>query len=175
MAKKTRKAAEQTPPVEARSPVELRAEAICFEHGNRPDELLEILHRLQHDVGYVPDATLPIIANALNLSRAEVYGVVTFYHDFKREKPGQHTIKVCRAEACQAMGTRELCRHAEQRLGTPMNSTSADGKYTLEAAYCLGNCALSPAMLIGDRLYGRLDAQRFDEVIASLDKTVAAR
>lgn len=148
--------------------------AICAEHGNRADELLEILHDLQHETGYVPESTLTIIANALNLSRAEVYGVITFYHDFKREKPGQHVIKVCRAEACQAMGTRELCRHAEQKLGTAMGSTSADGRYTLEAAYCLGNCALSPAMLIGDKLYGRLDARRFDEVVAALDQEAAA-
>lgn len=174
MAKKGKKAAPPQPAVEARTPSEIRALAICAAHGNQPDELLEILHDLQHEFTYVPESTIPIIAYALNLSRAEVYGVITFYHDFKREKPGQHTIKVCRAEACQAMGTRELCKHAEHRLGTGMNSTSADGKYTLEAAYCLGNCALSPAMMIGDKLYGKLDAKRFDEVIAGLDKTEAA-
>ena len=157
----------------AANPADLKALAVCAAHGNKPDELLEILHAVQHELGYVPESTLPEIANALNLSRAEVHGVVTFYHDFKREPQGRHTIKICRAEACQAMGTDQLCDHAEKKLGTEMGGTSKDGKYTVEAVYCLGNCALSPAVMIGDDLYGKLDLKRFDEIVSSLGKEVA--
>ena len=155
------------------NPTDVKSLAICAAHGNRPDELLEILHALQHDLGYVPESTLPVIANALNLSRAEVHGVVSFYHDFKREPQGRYTIKICRAEACQAMGTDKLCDHAEKKLGAEIGGTSKDGKYTVEAVYCLGNCALSPAVMIGDDLYGRVDPKRFDEIVASLGKEVA--
>lgn len=161
------------PPAHVPTPVEVAALAACARHGNKPDELLEILHELQEHVGYVPDATLPVIAKALNLSRAEVYGVVTFYHDFRREPPGRHVIKICRAEACQAMGTDNLCSHAERTLGTPLGGTSADGAYTVEAVYCLGNCALSPAVLIGDRLFGKVDPKRFDDIVAGLNKEAA--
>ena len=157
----------------ALSPVQVTAMAICAAHGNKPDELLEILHALQHDLGHVPDGALPVIANALNLSRAEVHGVVTFYHDFKREPQGRHTIKICRAEACQSMGTDKLCAHAEKTCGTEFGGTSADGKFTVEAVYCLGNCALSPAIMIGDKLYGKVTPKRFDEIVASLAKETA--
>lgn len=153
--------------------VEAVAISVCAKHDNRPDELLEIFHDLQHQLGYVPDATLTVIAHALNLSRAEVYGVRTFYHDFHPEPVGQHVIKICRAEACQAMGTFKLCDHAEKKLGTKFGSTSDDGAYTLEAVYCLGNCAMSPAMLIDDELYGRLDSKRFDKIVDGLSKEAA--
>jgi formate dehydrogenase subunit gamma len=155
------------------SPFEVKALAICAAHGNKPDELMEILHGLQHDVGYVPETALPVIANALNLSRAEVHGVVTFYHDFKRQPQGRHTIKICRAEACQAMGTDQLCSHAETSLKTEMGGTSKDGNYTIEQVFCLGNCALSPAILIGDKLFGKVDPKRFDEIVAGLGKETA--
>ena len=148
--------------------------AICAAHGNKPDELLEILHDLMHEVGHVPESVLPVIANALNLSRAEVHGVVTFYHDFKREPAGQHLIKICRAEACQSMGTEQLCQHAEKKFNIGMGGTSKDGKFTIEQVFCLGNCALSPAVLIGDKLYGKVDAKRFDEIVAGLSKETAA-
>ena len=114
-----------------------------------------------------------MIANALNLSRAEVHGVVTFYHDFKREPQGRHVIKICRAEACQAMGTNKLCEHAEKSLKTSMGHTTADGSVTIEQVFCLGNCALSPAIMIGERLYGKVDPKRFDEIIASLTNEAA--
>ena len=155
------------------NPADSTALSVCAAHGNKPDELLEILHVLQHELGYVPESTLPVIANALNLSRAEVHGVVTFYHDFKREPQGRYTIKICRAEACQAMGTEKLCDHAEKKLGTELGGTSKDGQYSVEAVYCLGNCALSPAIMIGDNLYGKVDPKRFDEIVASLGKEVA--
>ena len=153
---------------------EERARAVCEAHGNRPDELLEIFHALQSELGFIPEPTLPIIANALNLSRAEVYGVLTFYHDFRRSPPGRHQVKMCRAEACQAMHTDEVCAHAEQKLGTKFGETSPDGQYSLDAVYCLGNCALSPAMMIDGDLYGCVDKKRFDAIIDGLDKEEAA-
>jgi formate dehydrogenase subunit gamma len=153
---------------------EERARAICEAHGNRPDELLEIFHAVQAEFGFIPGPALPVIANALNLSRAEVYGVLTFYHDFRQSPPGRHLVKICRAEACQAMHTEELCRHAEKQLGAAFGETSADGAFTLQAVYCLGNCALSPAMMIDGDLFGCVDKKRFDAIISDLDKEAAA-
>jgi formate dehydrogenase subunit gamma len=160
--------------VEAPPGSEDRARAICEAHGNRPDELLEIFHALQGELGFVPEQVLPVIATALNRSRAEVYGVLSFYHDFRRTPPGRHVVKMCRAEACQAMHTDRVCNHAEQRLGTRFGETSPDGEFTLEAVYCLGNCALSPAMMIDGDLYGCVDEKRFDAIISDLDKEAAA-
>jgi formate dehydrogenase subunit gamma len=150
------------------------AKAICATHRNKPDELLEILHDVQHAHGFVADEALPVIANALNLSRAEVHGVVTFYHEFRRKPAGRHIVKICRAEACQAMGTGELCAHAATKLGTDIGSTSPDGRFTLEAAYCLGNCALAPAVMIDGELKGRVDPRRFDELISTATKGKSA-
>jgi formate dehydrogenase subunit gamma len=152
---------------------EIAAIAVCARHDNKPDELLEIFHELQHQLGYVPDSTLPIIARALNRSRAEIYGVLTFYHEFKRHPVGKHVVKICRAEACQSMGTDELCRHAEKSLRTKLGDTTQDGLVTIEQVFCLGNCALSPAIMIGERLYGKVDPNRFDEIIGSLEKEAA--
>ncbi len=160
--------------VEAPPQTEEKTRAICEAHGNRPDELLEILHAVQADLGFVAEQALPVIAEALNLSRAEVYGVLSFYHDFRREPAGRHIVKICRAEACQALNTEEVCRHAEQRLGTRFGETSPDGEFTLQAVYCLGNCALSPAMMIDGDLFGCVDKKRFDAIIADLDKEAAA-
>jgi formate dehydrogenase subunit gamma len=159
---------------EAPAGCEERAVEICAQHGNRPDELLEIFHDLQHELGYIPEQVLPAIANALNRSRAEVYGVLSFYHDFRRTPPGRHIVKICQAEACQALNTQKTTRHAEERLGAKLGETSPDGEYTLEAVYCLGNCALSPAMMIDGNLYGCVDEKRFDAIIADLDKEAAA-
>ncbi len=153
---------------------DIAALTICAAHDNRPDELLEIFHDLQHEFGYVPDQTLPIIANALNRSRAEIYGVLTFYHEFRRTPGGRHNIKICRAEACQAMHTQELCRHAEDKLRVKFGETTADGQFSLEAVYCLGNCALSPAIMIDGELYGCVDKERFDVIISDLDRGAAA-
>jgi formate dehydrogenase subunit gamma len=153
---------------------ETRARAICEAYGDRPDELLEIFHAVQAEFGFVPEPALPVIADALNLSRAEVYGVLTFYHDFHRSPPGRHMIKICRAEACQAMHTDALCRHAETQLGVAFGETTADGAFTLQAVYCLGNCARSPAMMIDGDLYGCVDKKRFDAILADLDQDAAA-
>ena len=174
MTKKPKDSAAFEPAKVPTNPAEVKALAVCAAHGNKPENLLEILHDLQHAVGYVPESTLPLIADAVNLSRAEVHGVVTFYHDFKREPHGRHIIKICHAEACQAMGTDHLCSHAEKSLKTEMGGTTKDGRVTIEQVFCLGNCALSPAILIGDKLYGKVDAKRFDEIIATLGKETAA-
>jgi len=163
----------QVDQVPAPTPAEVAALASCARHGNKPDELLEIFHDLQHQLGYVPDATLPVIARALNRSRAEIYGVLTFYHEFKRHPVVKHVVKICRAEACQSMGTDALCQHAEQSLRTPLGGTTADGMVTIEQVFCLGNCALSPAIMVGEKLYGKVDPKRFDEIIGGLEKEAA--
>ncbi len=153
---------------------EKRAREVCDAHGNRPDELLEIFHDLQHELGFIPDPVIAVVASALNVSRADVYGVLSFYHEFRRAPAGRHVVKMCRAEACQAMHTDAVCAHAEQRLGTLFGETSADGEFTLEAVYCLGNCARSPAMMIDGDLYGCVDKKRFDAIIAGLGSEAAA-
>lgn len=132
----------------------------------RPGPLLEVLHAIQAALGYVPDGAVPLVAQGLNLSRAEVHGVVTFYHYFRRTPPGKHIVSVCRAESCQAMGADTLVEHAKRRLGVDFHETTADGEFSLEPIYCLGNCACSPAVMVDDRLYGRVTPERFDAVIA---------
>jgi len=142
------------------------AASLAAKHGNRPDELLEILHDLQDEVGFIPETAIPVLAKALNLSRAEVHGVVTFYHDFRRKPAGRHVIKVCRAESCQSMGANRLAADAERMLKVKFGETTLDGAITLEAVYCLGNCALSPAIMVDDRLVGRVDAEKFKTIAA---------
>jgi formate dehydrogenase subunit gamma len=142
------------------------AREIALRYGNRPDSLLEILHDLQEELGFVPEAALPALAKALNLSRAEVHGVVTFYHDFRREPAGRHVIKVCRAEACQSMRGNELAAMIERYLQVKMGQTTADGAITVEAVYCLGNCALSPAIMVDGKLVGRVDPAKFEKIVA---------
>jgi formate dehydrogenase subunit gamma len=133
---------------------------IAARHGNRPDALLEILHDLQDEIGHVPQSSLPHLAKALNLSRAEVHGVVTFYHDFHSEKSGPHVIKICAAESCQAMGARELERMARRFL---------KGKnVTIESTYCLGLCASSPAIMVDGTVLARIDGERLKAVIEGL-------
>ena len=135
-------------------------------HAGVPGALLPILHDVQDSLGYIPREAVPAIAQALNLSRAEVHGVVTYYHHFRSEPAGRTVIQVCRAESCQAMGADALFRHATERLGCKEHGTTADGAYTLEPVYCLGLCALSPAIVIGDDVHARMTPQRFDELIA---------
>jgi formate dehydrogenase subunit gamma len=142
------------------------ARAIALRYGNKPDALLEILHDLQEQLGFIPEAALPALAKALNLSRAEVHGVVSFYHDFRRQPAGRHVIKVCRAEACQSMKGNELAAMIERFLNVKLGQTTADRAITVVAAYCLGNCAMSPAIMVDDRLVGRVDAARFEKIVA---------
>jgi formate dehydrogenase subunit gamma len=133
---------------------------------DRPGPLIEVLHSVQAALGYVPPDAVPILAEALNLSRAEVHGVVTFYHYFRETPPGRHTVSLCRAEACQSMGADDLAAHAKQHLGVDFHETTSDGTFSLEPVFCLGNCACSPAAMIDGQLYGRLTPERFDELIA---------
>jgi formate dehydrogenase subunit gamma len=129
--------------------------------------LLPILHAIQERLGWIPPRTLPLIAYELNLSRAEVHGVVTFYHYFRQHPPGRHVIFLCRAEACQSVGAVELEAHAKRVLGIGFHATSSDGRYTLEPVYCLGNCATGPSLLIDRELHSHMTAQRFDQLIAA--------
>lgn len=139
--------------------------SIARAHGNRPENLIEMMHEIQGRIGHVSDEAVAILARAVNRSRAEVHGVLTFYHDFHREPHGRHVVKICGAEACQSMGCRSLIRHAERKLGVRMGQTTPDRVVTLETVYCLGNCALSPAMMVDGRLHGRVTAEKFDAVL----------
>jgi formate dehydrogenase subunit gamma len=136
-----------------------------------PGALLPILHAVQDELGHVPKAAVPLIAQALNLSRAEVHGVVTYYHHFRTEAPGRHVVQVCRAEACQALGAESLYEQAQAVLGCPAHCTRADGAVTLEPVYCLGLCALSPAVMVDDRLHGRMTAQRLQALAEGWETT----
>lgn len=133
-----------------------------------PGALLPLLHAVQDALGFIPEDAVPIVAEALDRSRAEVHGVISFYHHFRTTPPGRHVVQVCRAESCQAMGGAALEAHAKARLGIDYHQTTADGIVTLEPVYCLGNCACSPAIRVDDHIHGRLDAERFDKVIDAL-------
>lgn len=135
------------------------------QYRNHSGPLLQILHAVQDSLGCIPAAAVARIAEALNLSRAEVHGVVTFYHHFRQTPAGTHTIRLCQAEACRAMHCEALHEHARQRLGIDFHQTTADGRFTLEPVYCLGNCACSPAMMVNDELYGRVTPRQFDRLI----------
>ena len=137
---------------------------------DRPGALMLVLHAVNDRLGYIPPEAVPAIASALNLSRAEVHGVVSFYHDFRTERPGRKIIRVCRAESCQAMGAVALAKHIQARLGIDFGQTSANGDFTLEPVYCLGNCACSPAIVVGNDLYGRVTPERFDEILFSVSR-----
>ena len=134
-----------------------------------PGGLLPLLHALHDALGFIPGEAVPTIARALHLSRAEVHGVISFYHDFRSEPAGDHTLQICRAEACQAMGSRALEAHAKQRLGIDYGGTTADRAITLQAVYCLGNCACAPSVRLDDEIHARVDAARLDELLAGLD------
>ena len=138
------------------------------QHKDLPGALLPLLHAIQNEVGYVPDSAVAHVASGLNLSRAEVHGVISFYHDFKTQPVGRNTVQICRAEACQSMGSRLLEAHAKETLGIDYHETTADGSISLEAVYCLGNCACSPSVRINDDVFARVDQNRFDELIADI-------
>ncbi|GAB2561098.1 formate dehydrogenase subunit gamma [Dyella jejuensis] len=134
---------------------------------DRPGALLPVLHGIQAELGYVPEQAVPLIAREMNLSRADVHGVVTFYHYFRTHPAGRRTIYLCRAESCQAMGAAKLEQHVKRRLGVDFHQTTADGAWTLEPVYCLGNCACSPAMMVDDHLQGRVTPAGFDAWLQS--------
>jgi formate dehydrogenase subunit gamma len=131
---------------------------------------LPILHALQETFGYIDQTAEPMIAEALNISRAEVHGVFTFYHDFRSEPAGRHVLKLCRAEACQATGGEALAARAEAKLGVAFGNTTADGRVTLEPIYCLGLCSISPSAMVDGRIVGRLDEKKLDAIIAETDR-----
>lgn len=130
-----------------------------------PGPLLEILHAVQNDLGCVPAEAVPLIADALNVSRAEVHGVVSFYHHFRERAPGRYVVQVCRAEACQSMNAEAVERRAREVLGLDFGQTTADGRVTLEAVYCLGNCACAPSLMVNGELHGRVTPGRVDELV----------
>lgn len=139
---------------------------ICARLKSLPGALLPILHAVQEALGFIPTDAVPHIANQLNLSRAEVHGVISFYHYFRTTKPGRHVLQLCRAEACQSVGARRLEAHAKRSLGIDFHGTTSDGAVTLEPVYCLGNCSLGPSAMLDDRLQGRVTPERFDELVA---------
>jgi formate dehydrogenase subunit gamma len=143
-----------------------RASTIIAAQKDQDGAALPILHALQHAFGCIPEAAIPMVAEALNLSRAEIYGTVTFYHDFRNEPPGRRVLKLCRAESCQAAGGDALAARAEEKLGVKFGETTADARVTLEAVYCLGLCHSSPAALLDhDRVYGMLDEVKLDALL----------
>jgi len=134
---------------------------------NLPGALLPILHALQEEFGYIDQEAIPLVAEALNLSKAEVHGVISFYHDYRQAPAGRHVLKICRAEACQAMGCESLVSHVEKHLGVKMGETTADRSFTVEPVYCLGLCALSPSAMLDGKPYGRVSNQVADFLIDS--------
>ena len=150
------------------SPSDARALEIAREMKAMEGPLLPILHAIQEEFGHVPQSALPLIARELNLSRAEVHGVVTFYHDFRDHPAGRHTLKLCRAEACQSMGCESLAETAKAKLGIDWHETTADGAVTLEPVFCLGLCAQAPAAMLDGELYARLDEDCLNDIVAEV-------
>jgi formate dehydrogenase subunit gamma len=144
---------------------EARAAEIIAAHADREGATLPILHALQAAFGCVPAAAVPMVAGALNLTRAEVHGIVSFYHDFRAEPPGRHVLRLCRAEACQSLGAEAVADHVRQRLGVDWHDTTADGAVTLQPVFCLGLCAVGPSALLDDAPLARLDEARIDSAL----------
>ncbi|MFI5336843.1 MAG: formate dehydrogenase subunit gamma [Opitutales bacterium] len=138
-------------------------------HQDLPGALLPVLHAIQEAHGYIPDSSVAPIAQALNLSRAEVHGVITYFHFFRREPPGRHLIQVCRAEACQACGSEQLLAEAEKKLGCKLHETRADGAVTLEPVYCLGLCASAPSLQVDDQVHARMTSAKLAKLLAELE------
>lgn len=150
----------------AATDIEIRVREIVTDHCALEGPLLPILHSVQAAFGFVPREALPVIADALNLSRAEVHGVVSFYHDFRDAPAGRNVVKLCRAEACQAVGADDLADHAKARLGVDWHGTTKNGAVTLEPVFCLGLCACGPAAMVNGELRGALDAEAMDTIVA---------
>ena len=142
-----------------------RVKAIVADLKHKPGALLPILHEVRDTLGHIPENAVPVIAEGLQITRAEVHGVISFYHDFTTQPVGNHRLQICRAEACQARGSRELEHYARERLGIDFHQTTRDGEFTLEPVYCLGNCATGPSVRIGNRIHGRVSAERFDAIL----------
>lgn len=142
--------------------------AIIDAHTQLEGPLLPILHAIQDALGFIPDNAVTLIASKLQLAKAEVHGVISFYHYFRTTPPGHNTIQICRAESCQSMGSRELEKNIKEKLNVGYHQTTADGEITLEPVYCLGNCACSPAIRVNDEIHGRVDMNKFDEIVDEL-------
>jgi formate dehydrogenase subunit gamma len=153
---------------QAGTQVASRTTAIIEELKGLEGPLLPILHEIQEEFGHVPAESLPVIAEALNISNAEVHGVVTFYHDYRNHPAGRHVLKVCRAEACQSMGGDAIAAQIQQRLGIGFHETAKDNSVTLEPVYCLGLCACSPSAMLDGEVIGRLDADKIDEIVEEI-------
>lgn len=151
------------------SSTEIQLREVLAEQPLQEGALLPLLHAIQERLGHVPPAAVPLLAEHLNLSRAEVHGVISYYHFFRSTPPGRHVVQVCRAEACQSRGADALLAHAEQVLGCAAHQTRADGAVTLEPVYCLGLCASSPALQIDERMHGRMTPARLDQLLAQLE------
>src|SRR6201996_2788249 len=147
-----------------------RGAEIIAEYSTQEGATLVILHALQEAFGYVPEPAIPMVAEALNLSRAEVHGVFTFYHDFRHKPAGKHVLKLCRAEACQAAGGDAVAARAEAKLGVKIGDTTPDGRGPLEPIYCLGFCATAPSAMLDGRVVGMLDEARIDALIAEAQR-----
>lgn len=145
-----------------------RVEQLIDANRHQPGPLLPILHEIQAALGHIPESAVPAIARALNLTRAEVHGVISFYHDFRTRPGGRHRLQVCCAEACQARGSRGLAKHVQHRLGTGFHQTTADGEISLEPVYCLGCCATGPNIRLDDRVHGRVSPERLDSILDDL-------
>jgi formate dehydrogenase subunit gamma len=148
------------------TPELIQAEIDALKH--KPGALLPILHAIQDRFGYVPTEAVPQIGDALNQTRAEIHGVISFYHHFRTSVPGSHTLQICRAEACQSMGSRALEAHAKASLNVDYHGTTADREITLEPVYCLGNCACAPSVRIGNDIHGRVSPEKFDRLVSRL-------
>jgi formate dehydrogenase subunit gamma len=135
-----------------------------------PGPLLPILHALQEEFGYIDREAEPLIADILNVTRAEVHGVVTFYHDFRHAPPARHVLKLCRAEACQSTGGDKLAAHAEAKIGVALGGATADGRVSLEPVYCLGLCAVAPSAMLDGRVIGRMDEEKLDALLVEIDR-----
>ncbi|MBX3530936.1 MAG: formate dehydrogenase subunit gamma [Rhizobiaceae bacterium] len=147
---------------------EARTVAVIAEMRGLEGPLLPILHGIQHEFGYVPTESLPIIAEALNLSNAEVHGVATFYHDYRKHPAGRHVLKLCQAEACQSMGSDRIAAQVQAALGIGFHETAKDGSVTLEPVYCLGLCACAPSAMLDGQPIGRVDAETIAEIVAEV-------
>ena len=152
----------------ASTDIAARARSVIDEFKDLEGPLLPILHGIQEEFGHVPSETVPVIADALNLSRAEVHGVVTFYHDYRSQPAGRHVLKLCRAEACQSMGADAIAAQISQALGIGFHETAKDDSVTLEPVFCLGLCACAPAAMLDGEVIGRLDADKIEEIVAEV-------
>jgi formate dehydrogenase subunit gamma len=146
-----------------------RLSEILQAHHGMEGPLLPILHAVQAAFGHVPQAAIPLIAKDLNLSKAEVHGVISFYHDFREAPAGRHVLKLCRAEACQAMGADRVAAHVQDHLGVDWHGTTKTGAVTLEPVFCLGLCACAPAAMLDGKLVGRCDEERVTELLRGVE------